>query len=312
MSVSMERRNAQVFDVEATIPDESADSSPTVVVSAAPLQPCVRTSAPTVRLVAVSRLPGTALGTVPPAARRARMWVIEEPLETAPVGPVPMPGEPAHPAAPAVSPRDVLWACEPSSSAVTAVAPRAARPFDPSTAAATRVLPLGMRASAVAIGAPTRVAPRVAMRAGEPPVQYSVERAVSGLTTQRAPAPRKRRAGHVLVLIIGILAGFMTVLSAVVILQQRDMQSMAAPAQRADEACAAYADEVHAIARELTQAAGDVEDVEKRIGERARSVASNRAMQRLCAAPLEVTCSTADAACIASAVMQLRQALARR
>jgi hypothetical protein len=102
------------------------------------------------------------------------------------------------------------------------------------------------------------------------------------------------------------------VLSVVVFLQQRDMQSMAAPAQRADEACAAYAGEVDAIARELTQAAGAVADVEKRIGDRARSVVSDRAMQRLCGAAMEVACSTADATCVALTVMELRQALARR
>ena len=299
----MERRIAQVFDVETTIPDESSDlSTPTVVVSAAPLQACVRASAPTVRHVALSRLPGTALGTVPRAARRAKMWVIEEPPETSPVGAIPMPGEQVV----TVSPRDAMWACKPSSAAVTTVAPRTLRASDPSSAAATKIVPLPTRALEPALRAP--------MRACEPAVQYSVEREVSAITVRRAATPRKQREGRslVLVLIVGILAGFMTVLSVVVIRQQRHMQSMAAPAQRADEACAMYATEVRALARELTQAAGDVAAVERRIGERARSVVEDRAMQRLCDAPFELACSHADAACVAATVMQLRQALARR
>lgn len=303
MQTFMERRNAQVFDVETTIPDVSVDTSePTVVVSAAPLQPCVRTSAPTVRQVALSRLPGTAMGTVPPA-RRARVWVIEEPQETAPVGAIPMPGERAMSAPVRVSPRDPMWAREPSSAAVTTVATRAVRrAFDASSAAATRVVPLGTRAGEVTRPAGNR----------EPPVQYSVEREVSRLAAPAPPKPRKRAGWHVLVLIIGVLAGIMTVLSFVVIRQQRDMESMAAPAHRADEACGAYASEVRALALELTEAAGDVAAVEKRIGARARSVVNDVGMQRLCSARVEVACVRTDAACVAATVMQLRQALARR
>ncbi len=268
----MERRNAQVWDVEITTPDESVEAStPTLVVSAAPLQACVRASAPTVRVVPVSRLPGTALGTVPPAERRARMWVIEEPLETAPVGAIPLPGE-----------------------------------------RAIRVAPRGIRA----VAPRTRVASRAPMRACEPQAHYSVEREISAITTRRPVVPQRKReglqAGHALVLIVGVLAGLLTVLSVVVFRQQRDMQSMAAPAHRADEACAAYAAEVRALARELTRAAGDVAAVEQRIGARARGVAGDRAMQRLCDAPLDRTCSLADVACVAATVMQLRQALARR
>lgn len=240
------------------------------------------------------------------------MWVIEEPLETAPVGAIPMPGERAK----AVSPDAPMWSCERSSAAATTVATRAARDFAPATTAATRALSLGTRVSDLASTVVTRGATRAPLRACEPPAQYSVEREVAELTTRRAAEPHRPRArrqtGHALVLIIGILAGLMTVLSVVVLRQQRDMQSMAAPAQRADEACAAYAGEVRALAVQLTRAAGDVAAVEQRIGDRARGVVSDRAMQRLCSAPIEVACSAADAGCVAAAVMQLRQALARR
>lgn len=99
-------------------------------------------------------------------------------------------------------------------------------------------------------------------------------------------------------------------LSVVVVRQQRDLQAAVEPAQRADAACAAYADQVSAVAFEPTRAAGDVADVEQRIGERARNVVNDRGMQRLCAAPIEVACSSGDATCVAAAVMQ-RQALAR-
>lgn len=327
MQPSMESRNAQVFDVEVTVPDQSVDgSAPTVVLSAAPLKACVRASAPTVRHVAVGRLPGRPLGTQPPAGRQAKMWVIEEPLETAPVGAIPMPGERAS-AAVAMMPRETPVRGS-SSAAVTIVEPRMVRAYERRDAAVISAEPRPVRAyekrnAAVMIAAPqavraavvTTVAPP-AVRACEPALQYSVEREVSELTTTRAAAPRwqrkDRRSGHALVLIIGMLAGFTTVLSVVVVRQQRDLQATVEPAQRADAACAAYADQVGAVALELTRAAGDVEDVEKRIGERARSVVNDRNMQHLCGAPIEIPCSTADAACVALAVMQLRQALARR
>ena len=54
-----------------------------------------------------------------------------------------------------------------------------------------------------------------AVRAGEPPLQYSVEREVSELAKPRRRRPggsgKIGRSAHVMVPIIGILAGFMTV-----------------------------------------------------------------------------------------------------
>lgn len=314
----MERRIAQVFDVELTVPDESVDAStPTVVLSAAPLKACVRASAPTVRHVAVGRLPGTALGTQPPGGRHAKMWVIEEPLETAPVGAIPMPGERARAAVSSHEPP----ARGSSSAAVTFVEPHVVR-AQRNAAAEPHVVRAHRNSAAEPHVVRAQRNPAVMLvepragRACEPAAQYSVERELQELTRSRAAAsrwqPKARRSAHVLVLIIGVLAGFLTVLSVVVVRQRRALSDAAEPAQRVNAACAAYAKEVRNVAVELTRAAGDVKDVENRAGERARNVVSDRGMQRLCAAPLEVACSPADAACVASTVMQLRQALAHR
>ncbi|MBA3457764.1 MAG: hypothetical protein H0T42_32075 [Deltaproteobacteria bacterium] len=261
----MERRHAQMFEIESTDLDESVDGSvPTIVVSAAPLQACVRASAATVRQVVAGRLPGKAFGTQPPR-RKARVWSIEPPYETAAVDAIPLPGERASAAVTLVQETPRWRKRESPNAAVTIV----------------QAVPL-------------------ATRACEAPIQYSVEREVSALTVPRPATrpwdPRDRRRGHVLVLIIGMLAGFMTVLSVVVVRQQRDLETMAEPARRANQACAAYADEVRA-------------ELENPSGDRRRRVLGDRAMQRLCAPEVDVACAQHDeTAC----VVQLRQALARR
>ena len=305
----MERRNAQMFEVETTDLDESIDvSAPTVVVSAAPLQPCVRASAPTVRHLAPGRLPGKPMGTQPPPQqRRAQQWPIEMPWETAPVSAIPMPGERASAAVTIVQrlPQE-----QPSAQALTIVQQASpASTGDRPSAQALTIMQQAPRAHALRFMKP---APLV-MHACEPRVQYSVERAVSAMEAPRRPvSPKGRRSGHILVLIIGMLAGFMTVLTVVVVRQQTALQASAEPAHRANEACAAYAAEVGAVALELTRAAADVADVEKRIGERARSVVNDRGLQRVCTGTMTAPCPLDDAACVASSVMQLRQTLSRR
>jgi len=271
----MKRRHAQVFDVEEVTElsdDEPIEASaPTVVTSAAPLQVCVTTTGPTRREVPVARPPGTPLG-APRPPRRARLWLTVPPvLETAPVGRIPLPGE------------------RPSAEVVTIVQ----RP--------AREKPMAVQRT----------------RAAEPHAAYSVEREVSALATPRRAGPRPSHAaarqGYVLVGIIALFAGFVTMLSVVVVRQQAELRQIREPAQRAAQACATYADEVRSIAGELTQAAGEVADVERRIGERARTVMNERALQRLCAADADAqrwTCPGGDPACLAAAVMQLRQALA--
>ena len=347
MRRSMERRNAQIFEVETTDLDESIDvsadvSAPTVVASAAPLQPCVRASAPTVRHIAPGRLPGKPMGTQPPLQRRAQEWAIELAWETAPVGAIPMPGERASAAVTMVqAPRESAGE-RPSTDALTIMqqAPQAHAGERPSAHALTimqqaprehagegpnaHALTIAQQASSAQALTAIQQAPRahalrfiqpapLAMRAGEPPVQYSVERAVSAMAAPRKPLSlKRRRSGHILVLIIGMLAGFMTVLSVVVVRQQSELQANAEPAHRANEACAAYAAEVGAIALELTTAAGNVADVEKRIGERARSVVNDRGLQSVCIGATEALCAGGDATCVAAAVMELRQALVRR
>jgi len=273
----MERRHAQVFDVEDATElseDEPIEvSAPTVVTSAAPLRSCVTTTGPTRREIPVARPPGKPLG-APPPPRRARVWLTVPPvLETAPVGRIPLPGE------------------RPSADVVTIVQrpPRE----EPEATALQRT------------------------RAAEPRAAYLVEREATALATPARAVPRHAHAaGHqnyVLVAIIVLFAGFVTMLSVVVVRQQAELRQIREPAQRAVRACAAYADDVRSIAAELTQAAGEVADVERRIGERARTVMNERALQRLCAADADAqrwTCPGGDPACLAAAVMQLRQVLA--
>jgi len=271
MSRSMERRNAQVFEVEE-VTELSADepievSAPTVVTSAAPLPACATSSAPTRREIPVARPPGTPLGATR-APRRARLWAsVALPVETAPVARIPMPGE------------------RPSADAVTLV--QAPRRDEPSRAAERRA-------------------------------EYAVERELPPLARPRrvlpGPAHADARQVYVLVAIIAVFAAFVMLLSAVVVRQQAELRQVREPARRAAEACAAYADEVHAIARELTQAAGDLTVVEGRIGARARHAVDDRGLQRLCAIDADArrwACPGGDPACLASAVMQLRQVLGR-
>lgn len=273
----MERRHAQVFDVEEVTElseDEPIEvSAPTVVMSAAPLKACVTTTGPTRREIPVARPPGKPLG-APRAPRRAQLWLTVPPvLETAPVGRIPLPGE------------------RPSADVVTIV--RRPRREEPEAATLQR------------------------SHAAEPRAAYSVEREVSALATPRRAVPRNSQAagrqGYVLVAIVALFAGFVTMLSVVVVRQQAELRQIREPAQRAARACAAYADEVRSIAVELTQAAGEVADVERRIGERARSVMNERGLQRLCAVDADAQrwmCPGGDPACLAAAVMQLRQVLA--
>jgi len=267
MSPSMETRNARVFDVEE--PTEISEcgpvdvSAPTVVLSAAPLKTVVESSAPTRREIPVARPPGVPMG-APRAVRGRLPWAEPLEYETAPVGPIPMPGE------------------RPSADVVTIVQQL------------------------------RRAAP-VAARAAERPAQYVVG---GNVAVKHKATPRSDSRGALaLVGIVGLLAGFVMVLSVVVVRQQTELRENRVPAQRAAQVCATYDAEVRAIAGELTQRAGDVEAVEHRIGERARGVVAARSLQQLCVPdedPTRWACASGEAACLAEAVMQLRQALAHR
>ncbi len=301
----METRTARMFEVEeATEISEDGPvevSAPTVVLSAAPLMTVVESSAPTRREIPVARPPGTPMG-APRVARRAQAWTAPTVYETAPVGRIPMPGErPSETSSSVPVPGGRPYAVigripmpgeRPSADIVTVVHQlRRAVP----AAAATAILPAtraGERRAAYVVGGDAMTRPR-----NVPPVQ------------------RESRGGLVLVGIIGLLAGLVVVLSVVVVRQQTQLREIRVPAQRTAVVCGAYADEVSAIAGELTASAASVTVVEHRIGERARAVVSDRELQRLCLPdtdPTQWSCPRGEAACLPDGVMQLRQALARR